>query len=276
MKLVLDSGSNVRALEGTTNYAIVPLTICTDAKEYRDDENLDVMGMVSELEKIKSASRSACPGISDYLKAIAGEKEAIIIALSSALSGTYNSAITAAAQYMEENPGSKIYVIDTKQIGPSQRLVAEKAIELEKAGKTIEEIHEALLEYNTHLGIGFCLGSLTNLANNGRINPAVAKIANVINLRITGIFSPEGVLAPTDKCRGDKKNIEALLKNMKEAGYHGGRVIIDHCDGEAFALSIKERILGEFPDAPIILGETTGLCSFYAERTGIVMSYEIN
>jgi DegV family protein with EDD domain len=276
MKIILDSASNVRTLP-YEDYKIVPLTICTDEKEYKDDENLDVLGMVSDLEKTKSKSHSACPSVTDFLNAIGDSDETIIINLASVLSGCHNSAHIACEQYMEDHPGSKAYALDTRKIGPVQHLIALKAIELSKEGKSTEEIFNEISEYSAkHLGIGFCLGSLKNLANNGRISPAVAKIADVINLRITGIFDADGKLAPTDKCRGDKKNIEALVKNMKNDGYHGGKVIIDHCDGLSFAESVKARILTDWPDADVTIGVTTGLCSFYAERTGIVMGYETN
>ena len=56
MKLIIDSGSNLRKLAGREDYAIVPLSIRTEDKEFVDDDNLNIMNMVEELEKTKSRS----------------------------------------------------------------------------------------------------------------------------------------------------------------------------------------------------------------------------
>lgn len=276
MKLILDSGSNVRRMDEIKNFSVVPLYLCTEEKEYKDDENLDVMGMVSELEHYKGTSHSSCPGIGDFEKELKGEKEAIIVSLASKLSGCFNAACTAAGMHMEENADTTVHVLDCNAIGPTERLVAEKFIECEKRKLTIDETFDTLKDYAlNHTRIGFCLKSLTNLANNGRISPVIAKFATVVGIRIVGIFSEWGELQPTSKARGEKKALEGILEDMRKGGYLGGKVIIDHCDGEEFAVTLKNRILELFPKADIKIGTTTGLCSFYAERGGIVLSYEM-
>ena len=275
MKLILDSGSNLRKLAGREDYAIVPLSIRTEDKEFVDDDNLNIMNMVEELEKTKSRSGSACPGISEFEKALDGCKEAIIVTLASKLSGCYNAAVAAAEMYMEEHEGSTVYVLDSKAIGPSEKLIAEKFFECKESGMDIEATYDCLKEYAGKLKIGFCLKSLKNLANNGRISPVIAKFATVVGIRIVGIFSEWGELQPTDKARGDKRSIEAIINNMKEAGYRGGKVIIDHCDGLAKALAVKEKIQSFFKNADVRIGITTGLCSFYAERGGVILGYEV-
>jgi len=275
MRLILDSGSNVRKLNGVEDYAVVPLSIRTEDKEFVDDEKLNIMGMVEELEKTKSRSGSACPGISEFEKALDGCKDAIIITLASKLSGCYNAAVAAAEMYMEEHEGSTIYVLDSNAIGPSEKLIAEKFFECKDKGMDIDATYDTIKEYSKKLKIGFCLKSLKNLANNGRISPVIAKFANVVGIRIVGIFSEWGELQPTNKARGDRNSIDAIINNMKEAGYKGGKVIIDHCDGLAMALAVKEKIQTFFKNADIRIGETTGLCSFYAERGGIVITCEV-
>ena len=67
---------------------------------------------------------------------------------------------------------------------------------------------------------------------------------------------------------------KGLLKNMKEMGYRGGKVIIDHCFNENAAVQLKELIKKEFANADIRIGKTGGLCSFYAERGGLLVGFE--
>ncbi len=275
MKLVIDSASNIREYSGI-DYEIVPLSIRTNEKEYRDDSELDVLNMVSELEKYKGKSGSACPGTGEYMDAVKGEKEAIIVTLASKLSGSFNAAQTAAGLYMEENADTTVYALDSNSIGPVERLIADRFKKNVDEGKSIDETFDDLNAYSkNHLRIGFCLKSLVNLANNGRISPVVAKFANVVGIRIVGVFSEWGELQPTHKARGDKKSLEAMLENMENDGYKGGKMYIDHCDGLSTALSLRERVLEKHPGAEVTIGETTGLCSFYAERGGIVFGYEI-
>lgn len=140
-------------------------------------------------------------------------------------------------------------------------------------GIRISSLCQALAACKKHTAIAFALQSVRNLANNGRINPAVAAVVGMLNIRIIG-DAPKGVLNPTDKVRGDKKAILRLVENMKKAGYMGGRVLIDHCYNKDAAESLKQALLAEFPKAKIILDVTYGLCSFYAEKGGLMIGFE--
>ena len=68
--------------------------------------------------------------------------------------------------------------------------------------------------------------------------------------------------------------MEKMFEEMKERGYQGGKVRIDHCLNLGAAEMLKEKILGEFPKSDIVIGENGGLCSFYAERGGLIVGYE--
>ena len=117
--------------------------------------------------------------------------------------------------------------------------------------------------------------SLHNLANNGRVSPAIAKIASLIGLRMVGDVSEEGQLHPTHKCRGEKKALSAMFSIMKEAGYKGGKLFIDHCYNENLAASLKELTLSEFGNASVTIAKTGALCSFYAEKGGLMVAFEV-
>ena len=277
MRVVADSASNLRKIEGIDG-RIVPLRIILgDDKEYVDDENLDVEGMVTDLENSGKPSHSACPNIQEWLDAFGDEEEVIGIALAAVLSGSYNAGATAAAQYMEEHPGRKVFILDTCNIGPVEKLIIDKIVELNNQGKDFDTIVEAIKDYcKNRLKIGFCLASMNNLANNGRVNPAVAKIANVLGVKVVGDFSETGVLQPSDKCRGYKKAIQTMVTKLKEAGYHGEKLYIDYVIDDTNALKFKEEVRKLFPNAEIKTEPTTALCSFYAERGGLVWGYERN
>ena len=274
VRIVSDSSSNIYAMDGV-DFASAPLRISTTEKEYIDTADLDVAGMVDDLSSYKGRSSSACPGVGDYLAAFDGYDEIYCVTISGNLSGSYNAAMTAKQQYEEEHPDAKVFVLDSLSTGGEMRLLLEKIKEFVLKGTAFESICKELLEYQKHTSILFSLESVHNLANNGRVNPAIAKIVGLVGLRIIG-DGKDGKLNPTDKCRGEKKAISTLFANMKKAGYKGGKLFFYFCLNEGGAVALKYLILSEFPNAIINIGKNGGLCSFYAERGGLIIGYEIS
>ena len=274
VKIISDSSSNMFSMDDV-DFTSVPLRIVTNAKEYVDTTELDVAGMVSDLSTYNGRSGTACPGVGDYLEAFEGYDEIYCVTITSNLSGSYNAAMTAKQQYEEEHPDAKVHIVDSLSAGAELKLHLNKLKSLILEGKAFEEVVSAIEDYKeNHTRLQFCLESLHNLANNGRVNPAVAKIAGLVGLRMVG-DATGGVLNPNDKCRGEKKALSTLFSNMKKAGYNGGTVLIDHCLNDKTANSLKELVLAEFPNAHIELGAMGGLCSFYAEKGGMIIGYEI-
>ena len=118
------------------------------------------------------------------------------------------------------------------------------------------------------------LKSLKNFANNGRVSPLVAKIVGIAGICIVGKASDEGTLELTDKSRGQRAAVTDILARMKKEGYTGGKVLIHHCSNPPFSGAVRSEILNEFPSAEVSIAKTRGLCSFYAERGGILVGFE--
>ena len=245
----------------------------TAKKEYVDDINLDVEKMVNEVKETKGKSGTSCPNIGEWLSAFEGGDVVFAITITSRLSGSYSSAEEAAKIYMEAHPEAKVFVVDSLSTGPEMLLLMEHIRELMLSEKSFEEIRDSVTEYQKHTNLLFSLESLTNLARNGRVNPAVAKIAGVLGIRVFGAAT-EGVLDPISKIRGEAKTIEAMFAEMKKRGFSGGKVRIDHCLNMNAAKTLAEKVLSEFPGCDLKIGENKGLCSFYAERGGIITAFE--
>ena len=272
IKIVADSSADMHTLDGI-EFASAPLTIRTADREFVDDASLDVLEMVDYLSKYKGKSGSACPGVGDWLDVFGDADEIYCVTIISTLSGSYNAAMTAKAQYEEENPGKKVFVLDSYSAGPGLKLLVEKMRDLILEGKDFETVCKEVLEYKEKRScLLFCLESLKNLANNGRTSHAVAALCSVVGIRVVG--DVKDGLHPTDKCRGEKKAIATLFKNMKEKGYAGGMVIIDQCFNEGAAKALKAAICQEFASANVRIEKTMGLCSFYAEKGGLIIGFE--
>ena len=271
-KIVADSSADLLTISDVA-FSNVPLTIKTSEKEYVDDKNLDIHAMLDDLAKYNGKSGSACPNYGDWIRSFGDAENVFAVTITSGLSGSYNSASIAAKEYMEEHPGRKVYVADSLSTGPECAMIVNKLRELILEGLTFEEIVEKIKEYQKYTHLSFALERIHNLANNGRVNPAIAKIVGILGIRFVGKASNKGELEMTDKTRGAERAVTDILKNMLKNGYDGSDVLIHHCENEKSANSLKDKLLAKFPNATVKISTTRGLCSFYAERGGLLVGY---
>ena len=271
-RIVADSSANVLSLPGV-NYTTVPMKIVA-AKEYVDDQNLDLAGMVHDLQHHKGKSGSSCPNVGEWLEAFGEEEYVFGLTITKHLSGSYNAAQQAAQEYMAEHPGRKVFIIDSLSTGPEMMMVVDKILQCEAQGHDFETTKQIVLDYANHNHTLFCLESMMNLARNGRVSMAVAKIASIIGIRVVGDVEG-GQITPVHKPRGAKGATGKLFEMMKERGFRDGNILrIAHCFGEDAALALRDKVLAEFPNTKFILEPTTALCSFYAEAGGLIIGFE--
>ena len=272
-KIVSDSSSNLLSLVGTP-YSSVPLKIVNDQHEYVDDAALDVPGMVGELSAYKGTTRTACPSVGEWLEAFGDAQWVFTVAITSNLSGSHNAAVQAAGIYMEQHPERKVCCLDSLSTGPEMVLIIRRLKELLESGCDFEETEKKIRDYMTRTHLLFLLESVDNLAKNGRVSPLIAKAVGFLGIRIVGKASEVGTLQQLHKCRNERKGLEALIKEMSDMGYAGGRVEVSHVCNEALGYTVRENILAVWPQADVTVIPTTGLCSFYAERGGVLVGFE--
>ena len=273
IKIVADSSADILSLEGV-EFASAPLKIITAENEYVDNEDLDVLKMVNDLQVYKGKSSTSCPNPADWLNTFGDAEEIFCVTITGTLSGSYNAAQAAKASYEEQYPNRKVFVLNSLTAGPEIYLIIEKLKSLILSGESFDDICEKITEYTKHTGLLFMLESMKNLANNGRVSPLVAKMAGLLGIRVVGKASDKGDLEPLNKCRGEAKALEAIVAHMKSIGFKGGLVRIAHCFNEAASEKLKELIKKEFETAKIIIYKCRGLCSFYAEKGGLLVGFE--
>jgi fatty acid-binding protein DegV len=115
---------------------------------------------------------------------------------------------------------------------------------------------------------------MKNLVNNGRVSPLVAKVAGLLGIRVVGTASEQGDLKTLNKCRGETKALETIVESLKSVGFKGGKIKISHCLNKKAGEQLKELILKEFSKAKVEITKCRGLCSFYAERGGLLIGFE--
>ena len=258
IRIAADSSCNLLTLSGA-DFVSVPLTIRTETEEFRDDAALDVDAMVSALRSTKGRSYSACPNVADWEGAFGEHGDVIAFPITSTLSGSYNAACAAKRSCEERDPSRRICVMDTLSAGPEIALFIEKTRSELRSGASFDDVCKTLETYSRRTHLLFALESMHNLAQNGRISR---------------LASAEGTLEMLGKCRGSRKTQQFLLNEMECLGYRGGSVRIGHCQNEALAQALCSALRQRFPEADIQSSPLRGLCSYYAERGGIMLGFE--
>lgn len=272
-KIVADSSANVYERDGI-DYTSVPLKIVTSEKEYSDVKGTDIAEMVAYLQGYKGKSSTSCPNVHDWLEAF-GDADLILgVTITSGLSGSYASAMQAKKEYEEKHPNARVLIVDSLSAGPELELIIEKMEEVLKSGQSFDEMAQAINDYCRQSHLLFALKNLDNLARNGRVSPAAAKIAGVLGIRVIGKASDQGTLEQLHKCRGESQTVTCVYNEMKKHGYSGGKVRLAHCFNPEIAQSLSDTIRQSYPNADVRISACTALCSFYAEKGGLMIGYE--
>ncbi len=273
IKIVADSACDLFTLKHA-EFASVPMKIITAEREFIDDTSLAVEDMTDYLYQYKGKSKSSCPNTGDWIDAFGDADDIFCVTITGGLSGSYNSACAAKRIYESENEGKRVHVFDTLSAGPQITLIIEKIEECIARGMSYDDICGCVTAYMKKTGLVFMLKSLKNFANNGRVSPIVAKIVGIAGICIVGKASNEGTLEPRHKCRGERRSLEALTVDLETEGFRSGKISIGHCQNESAAERLKELILVKFKNVQIEIHKLRGLCSFYAEKGGVLVGFE--
>lgn len=273
IKIVSDSASDIFELKSIA-FSYTPMKIITAEREFVDDAFLDVDGMVEYLDQYKGKSQSSCPNTGDWLHAFGDADDIFCVTITGGLSGSYNSACAAKRIYESEHEGRRVFVLDSRSAGPEMTLVLQKLEEYIEQGIEYEEICGRITQYLKKTGLVFMLKSLKTFANNGRVSPLVARLVGIAGICVVGKASEEGTLEPTHKCRGEMRSLETLVKDLEAEGFRSGRISIGHCMNESAAQRLREMILSKFKNAQVEIHKFRGLCSFYAEKGGVLIGFE--
>ncbi len=272
-KIVTDSSSDIIEFVNAP-FASAPLKILTDEKEYIDCPSLDVEVMVNDLSKYKGKSSTSCPNPDDWVKAFGDAERVFCVTITGTLSGSYNAAKVAKELYEDMHPDRKVFVLNSLTTGPEMKIIIERISELVSSGLDFEDVCEQITEYSKQTGLIFILESMRNLANNGRVNPIVAKAAGLLCIRVVGKASDKGDLQQLDKCRGSDKTLSTVVSRLKEFGHKKGKIRIAHCFNPDFALQLKDKLTSEVENLDVEVYSCRGLCSFYAEKGGLLIGFE--
>lgn len=275
--IVSDSSCDLFALPadcgGKADFATIPFSIRVGKTEYIDDENIPLEEMLTANENHGELAQTACPSPQAWLEKFSAPGPVLAFTISSALSGSYNSACTARHMLLEEEPDKQIAIIDTKATGPETVLVIRKACQLINEGCGFEEIVRRLQEEAEKTHIAFALSSYHNLIRAGRVNRLIGFIAGHLGFWGIGIGDENGEIAIRGKARGVKNMVRFMAEEIRRIGLAGRELVICHCLNEEAARMLREQLIALFQQITVDIIPTRGLDSFYAERHGIIVAF---
>ena len=276
-KIVADSGCDIRQLEGlneNVSYDFVPLMLDIGGDVFVDDQNVNIERLLDVMEKERSAASSACPAPANYAEAYKGAENVIVFTLSTNLSGSYNSASLGKDLLLEENPEVNIHIFDTLSAGAEMNILVRKAAELANKGVAFDDLVEEMKNYHQHTNISFLLESVDNLVKNGRVNKILGQMIGLLGIKLIGQRSSEGRIELAHKSKGTKRALKTLLNEFDTKKFNGHIMEISHSMNLPGAEQLKKQVIDKFPSAVIRITEMSGLCNFYAERSGLIIGFE--
>ncbi len=273
-KIVVDSSVD-SILESKVALSIVPFRIAIDGREFIDDENFNKQEFIDEMVASKNPIRTACAPPYEYEEALKGAKEAFIITISEKVSGSHQSAVIGAQTYMENNPGTRVHVFDSKSATAGHTVVVIRLLELIKKGMNFDEIVSNLTNFiDNELKTYVLLERFDNLIKNGRIKKPAGLLVNLLGVKPV-LYAPNGNIELLEMNRGVKKAINSIIEHIrKDTNRHeDSTIVIAHVNALERAELLRDRIKSEFSFKEIRVVPTRGLASGYADVGGVVIGY---
>lgn len=275
-KIIGDSCTDLpQELKADTHFYLVPLTINIDDYIIVDDETFDQKDFLKRIADSPNCPKSACPTPEAYMDLYGGEEDIYVVTLSSELSGSYNSALLAKNLYLEEHAHKNILVIDSRSASVGQTLIAIKVKELVEQGKSFTQITKEVAEYRDEMQTKFVLESLETLRKNGRLSNLKALLCNTLNIKPVMKATPQGTIDKLDQARGIHKALQKMVDSIEKDVIHPEEKIlaISHCNNYERAVYTKEKILEKLSFQSILIVDTAGISSLYANDGGIIVCY---
>src|SRR5699024_3811661 len=191
------------------------------------------------------------------------------------LSGTYNSAMLAKDMILDEYPNKFVHVFNTKSASVGETLVSLKIEELIKEKLDNLEIVKTVEKYIDEMKTFFILESLDNLIKNGRISKVKGLVASILNFRPIMGEDGEGNIQLVENHRGSKKSMNRLVEIIGETqeDFQHKVLAIAHANAFSKARDLKEQIEKKYNFKEVIIVETKGLSTAYANDGGIILAY---
>lgn len=275
-KIIVDSCCDLTpAMLRSDCFESVPLTIRVGDEVVVDDETFDQANLLWKMKANDKAPSTACPSPAQYMDAMdCGAEDIYVVTLSALLSGSHNCAAQARAMFMEEHPEAHVHIFNSCSASSGEVLIALKIKELAETGihfnKVVSEVSRFVGEMNTL----FVLEDLDNLKKNGRLSKLQAIVTSTLKIKLLMGATPEGEIYKRGQALSVKQALSKMVSIMAQDERHKGQTLgIAHCNCLERAFFLKDLVLKACSFKDIIIVETGGISTVYANDGGVVCAY---
>ncbi len=255
-----DGSANLpgKMMEGIS---LLPCEYTIDGNPYTylgDVDHFDGHAYYDELRRGRRVSTSLLNAqvfISAFTPVLESGQDILYVSMSSGISGTYNAAVSAAAELMEQFPERFVHIVDSHGCGFGNGLLAVLAAELSRKGLGAREAAKIVDEEVPHTCQYFTVDDLGFLKRTGRVSGATAMIGTVLNIKPILYGDSTGHIVACSKVRGRRKSIEALAEKYREKKLDSPqqKICISHGDCLEDANTLASLVRQITPDVPITI-----------------------
>jgi DegV family protein with EDD domain len=255
--IVLDSTADFpEAPERFPNWRVVPLYVLFGDESHRDYVDLSPQAFYERLRTADQLPTTSQPTPGDFLKtyeALESYERIYSLHLSSALSGTYQSAVTAAAEL-----GDTVRVVDSESASAAIAILGLALQRRLDRGTTDDEIDALVARYREEAGLLFTVDTLEFLRRGGRIGRASAWAGQLLHVK--PILTIKREVVPLKRVRGNQKAMQEFISEFtaKTQDSPTLKVGIAHADAPERAEQLQKMVHGERPQAEVEIVTTLG------------------
>ena len=274
-KIIIDScGELLDEWKQDEHFESVPLTLNVGGDTIIDDADFNQSEFLKKVAACETCPKSACPSPERYMKAFDCDADHVYaVTLSAELSGSYNSAVLGRNLLHEEQPDKKIYVFNSRSASIGETLIGLKIQECEEAGYTFEEVVSTVEEYIAEQNTFFVLDNLETLRKNGRLSTVKAFVVSALKIKPVMGATPEGTICQLDQARGINKALIKMVQHIVDKTINSEKKVlaISHCNCLDRAMLLKNAIQEKLPVKKIVVLDTAGVSSMYANDGGVIV-----
>ena len=253
----------------------VPLTIRVGNHTIVDDDTFDQGELLWRMKESETAPQSACPSPMQYLEAFdCGADDLYVVTLSALLSGSHNAAAQARSIWLEDHPGANVHIFNSCSASAGGGLVALKIQELAQSGMDFTTVVDQVSRYINEMQTYFVLETLDTLRKAGRLNRVQSIVTSTLRIKLLMGATPEGEICKKGQAMSVKQALNKMVALMADDLKHvGKRLSIVHCNCLERAFYVKELAMKQCRFDEILVSDTGGIATMYANDGGIVVAY---
>ncbi len=275
-KIVIDScGELLDEWKQDTRFESVPLTLTVGNENIIDDSTFDQADFLKKVADCPECPKSACPSPERYRKAFDCDADHVYcVTLSAELSGSYNSAMLGRSLVEEKHPGKKIHIFNSCSASVGETLIALKIQECEEKGMDYKQTIDTVEHYISQQNTFFVLENLETLRKNGRLSRVKALVASALKIKPVMGATQEGTICQLDQARGMNKALVKMVEHIQEVTTDSVNrtLAISHCNCAQRAQMLKEALEEKMNLKKILVLDTAGVSSMYANDGGIIVA----